>query len=114
MQLTRDKCADLCDELGDLLLQPVYHAQMAAGSGHFTFEDVVEAVCRKMIRRHPHVFGDEGDARQARGQGLLGGHQGQGSKGRGADAHCSTACPLALPALTRAAEIAGQGGQGRL
>jgi MazG family protein len=58
-----DKAA-LADELGDLLLQVVYHAQMASEEGSFTFEDVVEAVCRKMIRRHPHVFGDE-DARSA-------------------------------------------------
>lgn len=49
----------LCEELGDLLLQPVYHAQMAAEEGSFTFADVIEAVCNKMIRRHPHVFGDE-------------------------------------------------------
>ena len=56
--------ADLCDELGDLLLQPVYHAQMAAEAGLFAFGDVVEAVTTKMIRRHPHVFGDE-DARAA-------------------------------------------------
>ncbi len=48
----------LREELGDLLLQPIYHAQMAAEAGDFTFEDVVEAICTKMIRRHPHVFGD--------------------------------------------------------
>ncbi|APG84348.1 nucleoside triphosphate pyrophosphohydrolase [Sinorhizobium americanum] len=47
---------DLCDELGDLLLQVVYHAQMAEEVGEFSFGDVVEAVTRKMIRRHPHVF----------------------------------------------------------
>jgi nucleoside triphosphate diphosphatase len=55
----RGNMADLLEELGDLLLQPVYHAQMAAEAGHFTFADVVQAVCTKMIRRHPHVFGDE-------------------------------------------------------
>lgn len=49
----------LADELGDLLLQVVFHSQMAAEEGSFTFEDVVEAICRKMIRRHPHVFGDD-------------------------------------------------------
>ena len=49
----------LRDELGDLLLQVVYHARMAEESGAFRFEDVVEAICRKMVRRHPHVFGDE-------------------------------------------------------
>jgi ATP diphosphatase len=49
---------DLKDELGDLLLQVVYHAHMAAETNAFKFEDVVTAICDKMIRRHPHVFGD--------------------------------------------------------
>jgi ATP diphosphatase len=48
----------LKDELGDLLFQVVFHAQMAREAGHFDFADVVEAVCDKMIRRHPHVFAD--------------------------------------------------------
>jgi nucleoside triphosphate diphosphatase len=48
----------LCDELGDLLLQTVYHARIAQESGHFGFSDVIAAICDKMIRRHPHVFGD--------------------------------------------------------
>ena len=62
--IARGDMDDLKDELGDLLLQPVYHAQMAAEAGLFTFGDVVEAITTKMIRRHPHVFGDE-DARAA-------------------------------------------------
>lgn len=49
----------LCEELGDLLLQVVFHAQMATEAGHFGFDDVVAAICDKMVRRHPHVFGDE-------------------------------------------------------
>jgi nucleoside triphosphate diphosphatase len=49
----------LCDELGDLLLQVVFHAQMASEAGHFGFDDVVNAICGKMIRRHPHVFGTD-------------------------------------------------------
>ena len=48
----------LCDELGDLLLQVVYHAQMAREAGDFAFGDVVEAICDKLVRRHPNVFGD--------------------------------------------------------
>ncbi len=48
---------DICDELGDLLLQVVFHARIAEEEGTFAFPDVVEAVTRKMIRRHPHVFG---------------------------------------------------------
>lgn len=47
---------DLCDELGDLLLQVVFHARMAEEAGDFAFGDVVEAITQKMIRRHPHVF----------------------------------------------------------
>lgn len=57
--IQRGDMDDLRDELGDLLLQVVYHARMAEEAGEFTFEDVVEAVTKKMIRRHPHVFGDE-------------------------------------------------------
>ncbi len=57
--IERNNMPDLCDELGDLLLQVVFHARMAEEAGHFSFGDVVEAVTRKMIRRHPHVFGDE-------------------------------------------------------
>lgn len=49
---------NLCEELGDVLLQVVMHAQIAAEEGRFTIEDVVQGVNEKMIRRHPHVFGD--------------------------------------------------------
>jgi ATP diphosphatase len=49
---------DLRDELGDLLLQVVFHARMAEEEGRFTFEDVVGSICEKMVRRHPHVFPD--------------------------------------------------------
>ncbi len=49
---------NLCEELGDVLLQVVMHAQIAAEEGRFTIEDVVQGVNDKMIRRHPHVFGD--------------------------------------------------------
>ena len=54
--IERRDMGDLCDELGDLLLQVVFHARMAEEAGEFTFEDVVKAVTAKMIRRHPHVF----------------------------------------------------------
>lgn len=50
---------NLCEELGDLLLQVVMHAQIAAEEDRFTIEDVVRGANEKMIRRHPHVFGDE-------------------------------------------------------
>ena len=48
----------LADELGDLLFQVAFHARMAEEAGHFDFADVVNAICDKMIRRHPHVFGE--------------------------------------------------------
>ncbi len=55
--IQRGDLADLKDELGDLLLQVVYHSRMAEEQGAFTFADVARAVNTKMIRRHPHVFG---------------------------------------------------------
>ena len=57
--ISRGDLDDLKDELGDLLLQVVYHSRMAEEQAAFSFGDVVEAVTRKMIRRHPHVFADE-------------------------------------------------------
>jgi len=57
--IARGDFEDLRDELGDLLLQVVYHARMAEEQGSFDFGDVVETITRKMIRRHPHVFADE-------------------------------------------------------
>jgi ATP diphosphatase len=62
--IARGDMDDLRDELGDLLLQTVYHAQLAEEAGAFAFPDVVEAITTKLIRRHPHVFGDA-DARAA-------------------------------------------------
>ena len=58
--IERKNLAALAEELGDLLLQVVYHAQLASEQGAFDFEDVVAGICRKMIRRHPHVFGGTG------------------------------------------------------
>ena len=55
--IERDDVSDLKDELGDLLLQVVFHAQIASEQDAFTFDDVVAAIVDKMIRRHPHVFG---------------------------------------------------------
>jgi len=56
--IERGEMADLKDELGDLLFQVVFHAQMAKEQGSFDFEDVHQAICDKMLRRHPHVFAD--------------------------------------------------------
>ncbi len=57
--IDREDMDDLKDELGDLLLQVVYHAQMAEEAGLFTFDDIAAGINDKMIRRHPHVFGDK-------------------------------------------------------
>lgn len=56
--IARRDMKDLREELGDLLLQPIYHAQMASELGHFTIDDVIHDITAKMIARHPHVFGD--------------------------------------------------------
>ena len=53
-----EKSELLCEELGDLLLQIVFHARMAEESGAFSMQDVVDGITEKLIRRHPHVFGD--------------------------------------------------------
>lgn len=55
--IERDDMAALKDELGDLLLQVVFHSQIAEDEGHFVFQDVVDSICDKMRRRHPHIFG---------------------------------------------------------
>src|SRR6187549_3365637 len=57
--IQRGDMHELRDELGDLLLQVVFHARMAEEAGHFAFNDVVAAISDKMLRRHPHVFGDD-------------------------------------------------------
>lgn len=56
--IERGDMDDLRDELGDLLLQPIYHAQMASEDGLFDIGDVIQAITEKLVRRHPHVFGD--------------------------------------------------------
>jgi MazG family protein len=92
---------ELEQELGDLLLQVVFHARIAEEAGHFEFGDVVEAICAKMIRRHPHVFGDEPMA-DAKAQSLAWEEikaQEKPSEGVLSDV------PVGLPALTRAAKL---------
>jgi tetrapyrrole methylase family protein/MazG family protein/ATP diphosphatase len=98
---------ELRDELGDLLLQVVFHAQMAEEAGAFGFGDVVRAICEKMIRRHPHVFGDE-DVRSA---GAVSGRwdeikaEEKAAKGKPGKASLLDDVPLALPALARAVKL---------
>lgn len=92
----------LRDELGDLLLQVVYHAQMASELEQFTFVDVVEAINEKMIRRHPHVFGDDEERAKTPEKGFWETAKAkERTTGQGALANV----PVALPALTRAAKL---------
>jgi MazG family protein len=67
--IEREDFADLREELGDLLLQPIYHAQMASEAGHFDIGDVIYGITEKLIRRHPHVFGDITEQGAAAAQG---------------------------------------------
>ena len=94
----------LPDELGDLLFQVVYHARMAEEEGRFAFADVTKAISDKMIRRHPHVFGDAA-ARDAMAQ--TNAWEAQKSAERAARRETGTLAgvPTALPALTRAEKI---------
>lgn len=66
--IERDAWDELKGELGDLLFQSVFHAQMAQEAGHFTFQDVVQTMSDKMVARHPHVFGDEDREKSAEQQ----------------------------------------------
>lgn len=95
----------LKDELGDLLLQVVFHSQMASERGLFNFPDVVAAICEKMIRRHPHVFGDAG-ARDAPGVTRAWNEikRQERSQKPGPDGLLDDV-PLALPALMRAVKL---------
>jgi MazG family protein len=102
--IERNDKGDLCEELGDLLLQVVYHAQLAAEEKSFGFDDAVEAICRKMIRRHPHVFGDE-SARSAKlAKGFWEESKAREKKKPDA-AGILDGVPVALPAMTRAVKL---------
>jgi ATP diphosphatase len=98
---------ELRGELGDLLLQVVYHARMAEEAGHFTLSDVVEGISAKMIARHPHVFGPRPDAspdgRDAAAQSVE--WERIKAAERGAGARTLDGVAMALPALTRAVKL---------
>ena len=66
--IERQDWPELEGELGDLLLQSVYHAQMGAEAGHFTFDSIAQKISDKMVSRHPHVFGDESRDKSAEQQ----------------------------------------------
>ena len=101
--------AALKDELGDLLFQVVFHARMAEEAGHFDFAAVAEAVVDKMVRRHPHVFGQARVADAAAQTLAWEEHKAKeragNAKAAAAPASVLDGVPLALPALTRALKL---------
>lgn len=105
--IERGDLDELRDELGDLLLQVVFHARMAQEQGAFAFPDVVTAICEKLIRRHPHVFGDgaELSAEGVTAQWDEIKAAERAAKGSPAPASLLDGVPLALPALTRAVKL---------
>jgi MazG family protein len=108
--IERGDFGELRDELGDLLLQPVYHAQMAAEAGRFDIGDVIEAITTKLVRRHPHVFGDVAAraAGEAKGQWerIKAEERAGKAENRGTPASILDDVPNALPALARAEKLA--------
>lgn len=104
--IERADMADLKDELGDLLFQVVFHARMAEESGEFAFDDVVTAVCDKMVRRHPHVFADA-NYRSSHEQTMAWEAQKaleRSDKAKGA-ARTLSGVTATLPAITRAVKL---------
>jgi len=114
--IARNDLADLRDELGDLLLQVVFHARLAEERGLFDFGGVVEAITSKLIRRHPHVFGDARDLKPDEVKALWGQikaaekaeratyRQAQGLPETEPKGHLG-GVPVNLPALTRAVKL---------
>lgn len=98
---------DLREELGDLLLQVVYHARMAEEAGWFDFDAVAEGVASKMVRRHPHVFGEGGPVADAADQGRAweAGKEAERRSKDGDAAGALAGVALALPALIRARKL---------
>jgi len=120
--IERGDFVDLRDELGDLLLQVVFHARMAEEAGRFDFGGVVAAITAKLIRRHPHVFGDAGDLSTDEVKALWGRIKAEEKRQR-AEARAAAGLapeerpsalagvPLPLPALTRALKLQEKAGK---
>ena len=106
--IARDDIDGLKDELGDLLLQVVYHAQMASEAERFAFADVVDAITRKMIRRHPHVFEDASRREEFMRTDLWDRIKAEEKAERGDDPAGKSVLadvPVGLPGLTRAVKL---------
>ena len=102
--IARADLSGLPDELGDLLFQVVYHARMAEEAGLFDFADVTRAISDKMIRRHPHVFGDAA-ARNAASQTQAWEAQKSAERAARSETGILAGVPVGLPALTRAYKL---------
>jgi ATP diphosphatase len=103
--IRRGDMKGLADELGDLLLQVVFHARMAEEAGEFRFEDVAAGICEKLVRRHPHVFGDAKVSTSAEQTESWERIKAAERADAGAPADPLADVPLALPALARAAKL---------
>jgi ATP diphosphatase len=99
--IARGDLGDLRDELGDLALQIVFHAQMAAEAGHFTLADVLTGISDKMERRHPHIFGDDPAGGHHRWEEIKAAERAQ----KPGDDSVLAGIALSLPALERAAKL---------
>jgi nucleoside triphosphate diphosphatase len=116
--ISRGDLDDLRDELGDLLLQVVFHARMAQEAGRFGFGDVVQAITEKLIRRHPHVFGNARDLTPEAVKGLWDEIKAEEKAARAARRGVSeertgalAGVPVGLPALTRALKLQQKAGK---
>ena len=99
----------LCEELGDVLLQVALHSQMEAEKGTFSFDDVCDGICKKLIYRHPHVFGDQSAA--TTGQALANWEALKNAeKGRATAKDRLESVPRSFPALMRAAKLQKRAG----
>jgi ATP diphosphatase len=108
--IEREDWAELKSELGDLLFQAVYHAQMAEEAGHFTFDDIATAIADKMVARHPHVFGDESRDKTAEQQtrdweAVKAAERTAKAKRNGSGGGVLDDVALGLPALMRAEKL---------
>ena len=102
--IARRDFSQLPDELGDLLFQVVYHARMAEEEGRFDFADIARAIADKMVRRHPHVFGDAA-ARTAEAQTAAWEEQKRAERTARAETGTLAGIPVGLPALLRAHKL---------
>ncbi len=108
--IARENYDDLRDELGDLLLQVVFHAQIATEASHFDFDDVAGGIAEKMIRRHPHVFGSESEREAGKVDGSWEEIK-ELERSGGDDASALAGVARALPALKRAQKLGKRAGR---